>query len=138
MKKTQFILLGLIILILSLIWEFFHFPLYYDLTGLIFLVVSYKNKTHKWINNPKHFDYLIIILLGIFISVLIEGINLNLGRWAYKEAMPIIFGLGISPLLQLFITAIISLFIFRKIMFIFRKINPLKQQYYSCRVFFFR
>ena len=134
MKKIQFILLGLIILILSLIWEFSHFQLYYDLTGIpktphlliasigdlffigiIFLAVSYKNKTMHWIKSPNRSDYLLIVLFGSLISILIEIINLDLGRWAYKEAMPVILGIGLSPLVQLSITLIISLFIFRKI-----------------------
>lgn len=134
MKKTQFILLGVIILILNLIWEFSHFQLYYDLTGIskvphlliasigdlffigiIFLIISYKNKTMHWIKNPNRSDYLLIVLFGSIISILIEVINLDLGRWAYREAMPVIFGIGLSPLVQLFIILIISLFIFRKI-----------------------
>ena len=83
MKKIQFILLGLIILILSLIWEFSHFQLYYDLTGIskiphlliasigdlffvgiIFLIISYKNKTINWVKSPNRSDYLLIVLFG--------------------------------------------------------------------------
>ncbi len=134
MKKTQFILLGFIILIISIIWEFSHFPLYHDLTGIskiphlliasigdlffvgiIFLAISYKNKAINWVKSPNRSDYLLIILFGSFIAILIEVINLNLGRWAYTEAMPVIFGIGLSPLVQLSITSILSLFIFRKI-----------------------
>ena len=133
MKKIHFILLGFIILILNLIWEFLHFPLYSNLTGiskipllliasigdlflisLIFLIASYKNKTLNWIKVPDYSDYLLIILLGSFISILIEVINLNLGSWAYREAMPVIFGIGLSPLVQLSVTSILSLFIFLK------------------------
>ncbi len=134
MKKTQFILLGFIILILNVIWEFSHFQLYYDLTGIskiphlliasigdlffvgiLFLIISYKNKTMHWIKSPKYSDYFLIILFGSFISILIEIINLNLGRWAYRETMPLILGIGLSPLVQLSITSILSLFILRKI-----------------------
>ena len=134
MKKIQFLILGFIVLILNLIWEFLHFPLYYNLTGisnisllliasigdlflisLIFLIVSYKNKTLNWIKAPDYSDYLLIILLGSFVSVLIEVINLNIGSWAYREAMPVILGIGLSPLVQLSVTSILSLFILRKI-----------------------
>ncbi len=134
MKKTQLLILGFIVLILSLIWEFSHFPLYYPLIGisktpllliagigdlflisLIFLAISYKNKTTNWIKTPDYSDYLLIILLGSFISILIEVISLNLGSWAYREAMPVILGIGLSPLVQLSVTSILSLFILRKI-----------------------
>ncbi len=133
MKKIQFLTLGFIVLILNLIWEFLHFPLYYPLIGIskihllliasigdlffismIFLIVSYKNKTTNWIKSPDYSDYLLIILLGSFISILIEVINLNLESWAYRETMPVIFGIGLSPLVQLSVTSILSLFIFLK------------------------
>ena len=44
---------------------------------------------------------------------MIEIINLNLGRWDYTKLMPTIFGIGISPLIQLVATAIISLVLIR-------------------------
>ncbi len=134
MKKIQFLILGFIVLILNLIWEFSHFPLYHNLTGisnipllliasigdlflisLVFLVISYKNKTTNWIKAPDYSDYFLIILLGSFISILIEVISINLGSWAYRETMPVIFGIGLSPLVQLSVTSILSLFIFLRI-----------------------
>jgi hypothetical protein len=46
------------------------------------------------------------------IPALIEITNVAKGKWAYKSAMPQIFGIGLSPLIQLFTTAIISLRLF--------------------------
>jgi hypothetical protein len=134
MKKTQFILLGLIVLIISLIWEFLHFPLYYDLTGipkilhiitasfvdvfwifLIFAIVSLINGSIKWIKKPNKKDYFLIVIFGLITAILIEIINLSLGRWAYKEIMPVIFGVGVSPLLQLATTGVLSLLILKKL-----------------------
>lgn len=134
MKKIKLFPLAIIILILSLIWEFAHSGLYNDLTGisknthlilagfgdlfiifLIFGIISIINKSFKWIKNPFKKDYLLIIIFGILIAIVIEVINLNLGRWAYTELMPVILGIGISPLIQLVITSVLGLIIFRKI-----------------------
>lgn len=134
MKQKQFLILTIIILILNLIWEFSHFRLYNDLTGIpstthlifasfgdvlwimiIFFVIFLINKNWNWIKKPKTLDYFLIVFFGLIIAVIIEAVNLNLGRWAYKELMPTILGVGLSPLIQLSITAILSLIIFRKI-----------------------
>jgi hypothetical protein len=130
--KARFLLAIFISLILNIIWEFSHYRLYNDLSGIssiphlflasftdmilisgILLVISLKNKNFSWIKKPKLSDYSFVIILGIFIATTIELVNLNLGRWAYKAIMPTIFGIGVSPLIQLFTTAILSLFIIR-------------------------
>lgn len=40
-----------------------------------------------------------------------EFFSLKLGRWEYSVQMPRIFGVGLTPLLQLFITGTASLFL---------------------------
>lgn len=128
MKKINILYLSLIILILNLIWEFSHYILYIDLSGIapiphlilasftdvllilaIFTVISLKNKNLTWIKKPKKIDYLIILSLGVIISSIIELRVLNIGRWVYTELMPTIFNIGLSPLIQLFTTAILAL-----------------------------
>ena len=134
-NKSGVILFFVFVLILNLIWEFSHYGLYNDYSsvtgiphliiasfgdlffvGLIFLFVSLKNKKMGWIKKPKRADYFFIVFLGLAISVVIEIINVNLlGRWEYKPEMPLVFGIGLSPLLQLFSTTLISLEILRRI-----------------------
>ncbi len=133
MEKETILLLVLIILILNLVWEFSHSKLYTDLTGiprtlhlitasfsdvfwifLIFIPISLINKSLEWIINPGGKEYILIIFFGLVIAILIETINLNLGRWTYKEIMPTLFGIGISPLLQLATTGVLSLLILKK------------------------
>lgn len=141
-NKTKFILIILTALILNIIWEFSHYKLYYDLTKIpstphlilasltdmilitfIFLIISLKNKSIKWINKPALTDYLFIVLFGLLIAIIIEIVNLNLGRWAYTSAMPTILGIGLSPLVQLVITSIISLFIMKLIFYYLKTIK---------------
>ena len=79
----------------------------------IFLIISIKNKNINWINTPTKKDYLALVLLGLIIASIIEIINLNLGRWKYTKLMPTILGIGISPLIQLTATAILSSILIR-------------------------
>ena len=107
-----------------------HYSLYIDLSGIskyphliiasftdmliilsIFTIVSLKNKSFNWMKNPSKFDYLLFIFMSFIIAILIEIINLSLGRWEYTFIMPTIFGIGISPLIQLALTGIASLII---------------------------
>ena len=132
MKKSRLILLALFVLILNLIWEFSHYRLYFDLTGIpstlhlimasltdlllisfIFSLVSLFRKNINWIKNPKKLDYIIIIIFGVLIASAIEFYSTTNNRWAYTDLMPTIFGIGISPLIQLFTTAIVSLILIR-------------------------
>lgn len=134
MKKIKLLVLAFIILVLNLIWEFSHYGLYNDLTGipatphlimasfsdvawifLIFGIISLIFKSLTWFDKQNKLEYVLIIIFGIAMAISIEIINLSLGRWAYKEIMPTIFGVGLSPLLQLAITGILSLWIFRKL-----------------------
>ena len=126
----KFLIISFIALILNAIWEFSHSLLYVHLSEIpkylhliiasfgdmvtimgIFTIVSLKNRNLKWIKSPRKSDYLLIGFLGLAIAVFIEVINLNLGRWAYTAAMPTIFGIGISPLIQLALTGVASLII---------------------------
>jgi len=128
------ITLGLISLILNTIWEFSQSFLYFHLSETpkyvhlisssftdmfiilsIFMIVSLKNKNFKWIEKPKKSEYLIVIFSGIIIAASIELIYLKLGKWQYTSIMPTIFGIGVSPLIQLALTGIISLIIMNKL-----------------------
>ena len=161
MKRSRIFILGVLVLLLNVVWEFSHFRLYVDLTGipktqhlliasftdlilisLIFAINSLNQKvfmlrfktfgcskcsTHlecvvcqtlrhhksmRWIEKPKFADYFFIVILGALISSVIEIYSVGIGRWAYTELMPTIFGIGVSPLIQLFVTGILGLLIF--------------------------
>ena len=70
----------------------------------------------SWINKPNKRNLLIFLLLGLIIAIWIEyrGVYL-LKKWSYSFLMPQIFGIGLSPLVQLVITGLIALWIVRKI-----------------------
>ncbi len=127
---NKFIFLFIGGFILNFIWEILHYQLYYDFSGIakyphlilasftdaviiifIFIIISLKNKNLKWINKPKKLDYFVVMLLGLLIAAFIEVRALNIERWAYTANMPTVFEIGLSPLLQLSTTAILSLII---------------------------
>ena len=129
MKKIFiFLLIFFLAFILNFLWEILHFPLYIDLTGIpkyphlliatltdaiiitfIFMLISLLNKNTSWIRHPKISDYLLIIIPTLIIASAIELYSVSNGRWSYKEIMPTIFGIGLSPLIQLAVTGIITL-----------------------------
>ena len=136
MKKQirDFVLLVVVVFLLNLIWEYFHFSLYYDLTGIpkhqhlwlatltdaliigaVFLFISLFHKSIEWIKKPRKADYSVIIFSCLIIAISIETHALLTGKWAYKEIMPTLFGIGISPLFQLATTSLVGLEIFRRI-----------------------
>ena len=78
-------------------------------------IVSFKNKNLSWINNPSKKDYFLTILFNLSLAFVWELMNVGLGRWAYKEIMPTIFGVGLSPMLQLPVIAGVSLFLYKLI-----------------------
>jgi len=79
------------------------------------LAVSLGHRNLKWIDKPSAMDYLAIIAAGMLTSWKIEMYALDAGSWFYTPLMPTIFGLGLVPLIQLFIITIISLIIIRKL-----------------------
>ncbi len=136
MKQNKVILLLVLFFLLSLFWEVSHSVLYdwnesplkneinfyvskilYSSLGdLFFLIIMYLiifaiNKKFSWIDSPKKKDYFLICFFGIVISVIIEIKAKWLNQWNYTSYMPTIFGIGLTPLIQLSATFLISLII---------------------------
>src|SRR3989344_892529 len=61
-------------------------------------------------------DYALISLLGLCVAVLVEYKAMLMGLWEYAPAMPTLFGLGISPLLQMAVLLPLSAYISRGIL----------------------
>ena len=132
-KYFKFVIVFFIAFVLNAIWELLHYRLYFDLSGIpkyphlllatftdamiitgIFLIISLGHRNLKWIDKSKKLDYLLIILFGLVVAIFIELRALRIERWAYKEIMPKIFGIGLSPILQLAINGVLSLLLIKK------------------------
>lgn len=137
--KKQIALLIILFFLINLFWEVSHTALYEHpqtspsmtvyfymlimlyassvdmiMLSIIFAIVSLKNRSLKWINNPAKLDIALIIILGTIIAIFIEVRALAAGRWSYNSLMPTIFGIGLTPLIQLFTTGITALWLVRK------------------------
>ena len=82
---------------------------------LIFIINSLFRKNLKWINKPKKIDYVILIILGVIFAIFIEIKAKIFNLWAYNQYMPTIFGIGLTPLIQLAIVSILVLLIISKV-----------------------
>lgn len=69
-----------------------------------------------WLRRAWRRDVL-AVALGLLTTVFIEWISTRwLGRWAYRESMPVVplLGVGLSPLLQWLVVPITGLWILRR------------------------
>ena len=103
---------------LNLVWELSQMGLYVDMGSFpwccleatfwdaliittVYFLMSRANK-------------ITIVLLMFLIAAFIENRALVEGRWAYNSYMPLVFGLGLSPLLQLPVTSLLTFGILKK------------------------
>jgi len=78
---------------------------------LLTAIVYKEFKLKKW--KLKH--YSLFVILGLIAAIWIEyRAVFLLGKWSYTEAMPTIFGIGLTPLIQLALTGLIGLWITKK------------------------
>jgi len=64
-----------------------------------------------WVRRAGMGDYAALALLGFFIAVFVEYKAMLLGRWAYTDAMPLVYGFGLSPLLQMTVLLPLTVYI---------------------------
>ena len=139
MKNNKFCEVGCITLflfvvsfLLNFVWESFHSVFLYQghnfnaikyvpmigyvsiVDGLLvvgmYLIVSLLLKDIFWIRTPNKNKVVMFMVIGLIIAWFIEYRAVFIqSKWSYTALMPVIFGIGISPLLQLSITGIASL-----------------------------
>ncbi len=83
----------------------------------IFLAGSLIWKKYGWLKTYNRNKILFTAITGFIIAAIIEAKALYFKQWAYNEIMPTIFGMGLSPLVQLSITGIIVLFVASKMFY---------------------
>jgi hypothetical protein len=79
------------------------------------LWTSIVNKSFNWLKEPQVKDYAVFIVLGIIYAIFFEWMATELNFWSYNEYMPLLFGIGLTPLIQLALTGVISLFFASKL-----------------------
>ncbi len=122
-------------MILKLFFIAFFLNLFYELMHSVFYVICLEAPLKKYVHlivKASIFDGLVIciiyflshllfssydIIFYIIASLLFayfwEIYSLKAGKWKYTKTMPIIFGCGVTPLMQLNITGIIAICILK-------------------------
>lgn len=71
-----------------------------------------------WIKEFTLYQWLLFAASGMLIAGLIEYRAVYLThRWAYRLDMPTLFGLGLSPLIQLSLTGLLSIWLVKEILY---------------------
>jgi len=82
---------------------------------VMYLTVSLIWRDIFWLRKVNTKQLLTFAGTGIIIAAIIEYHALFVAhKWSYSTAMPTLFGIGLSPLLQLAVTGILALYIARK------------------------
>ncbi len=116
--------------LINLLWEVVHSQLYTTclkapLKKYISLIIGASLKDGFWIslfflisilifNNVNillnYYQLLFFIILALIFSFYVEKISLKMNRWEYSKQMPQLFNVGITPLIELVITGVLTFF----------------------------
>lgn len=84
----------------------------------LYIGVSITRMSFFWLKIFTKREMFVFAGIGILVAAGIEILSVfYYQRWAYKELMPTVFGIGISPLIQLSITGLISVWLTRKVLY---------------------
>lgn len=73
--------------------------LFYAISTILFKNADIlKNRTQLWV----------FVAMALTFSFLDEKISLTMGRWEYAASMPTIVGIGLTPLLELAVTGVLT------------------------------
>ncbi len=94
--------------------RYFRMLVYVALIDALFLMLDYLGvglllKDLHWVRIRRFAPYLLFAAIGLITAYGIEMRAVYfLHRWRYSPAMPLLLGVGVSPLVQLSITGLIS------------------------------
>jgi hypothetical protein len=84
----------------------------------MYLGVAALWKDILWLREMKWQQAFVVCVAGMAIAAFIEYRSvLVLKEWSYTPLMPTIFGIGVSPLLQLSVTGLLTFWLTRTILF---------------------
>lgn len=80
---------------------------------VIYLAIGFLLRNWQWAKSFNRGWVILWVTLPLWQAV-IEYYSVRIyNRWAYAEAMPLIFGIGLSPLLQMLILPSVAIFLSR-------------------------
>ena len=84
----------------------------------IYIGMSFFLKDFLWLKNLNKVNSTIFFIVGLLVSAIIEYVLVfKIKLWTYNKDMPTVFGIGLSPLIQLSVTGIVSILVSQRILF---------------------
>jgi hypothetical protein len=84
----------------------------------IFLFISLIWRNAFWIEKMNKIHGLVILITGVVIAGIVEYRAVYvLKEWRYGPNMPIIFGIGLSPLVQISMTGLLALWLTGRLLY---------------------
>lgn len=80
-------------------------------TLLAVLVLAALKRDISWMEKARGKGYALLAAIGFGIAAFVEMKAVALGRWEYTDAMPLVYGFGLSPLLQMTVLLPLSVYI---------------------------
>jgi len=82
----------------------------------MYLVCAFFMKNILWLKEVNRKRTGIFFILGLFVAVVAEYWAVYVSHeWHYNQYMPVIFGIGLSPLLQLSGTGLVAIWLTKRI-----------------------
>jgi len=126
--------------LLNFVWESIHAVLFYEglasyvaifftrmvlyasfVDALLILAIFCSGcllfKSACWLESYRGKEVLFTVVFGLIIAAIIEMKALWFEQWKYTALMPTIFGIGLSPLVQLAVTGSLSIFFTAKLFY---------------------
>ncbi len=141
-RLSALAIVSIVAFVIHFVWESVQLPLYVEYgalegplpitvsaalgdvlyTMVALVVATLLRSTRNPLDGLNSSVYVGYAALGFLIALMVEYKALALHRWAYTAAMPLLFGVGLSPLVQMTVLLPLSVFISRRaIDFLWRK-----------------
>lgn len=80
-------------------------------TLLVVFLIAVVRRDRAWMEKIRTKDYATLAVIGCTVAVYVEAKARIYERWAYTDAMPVIWGFGLSPLIQMTVLLPLSVYI---------------------------
>lgn len=80
----------------------------------LFIVVALWRGGFSWIRFTRRADIIFLVVTGLAFAVAIEERAMVYHSWVYTSSMPLVFGIGLTPLVQLAATSLTTLWIVKR------------------------
>ena len=85
------------------------------LTLIAYGAVAAVARDQDWLRSPSRRQMLLLVASGLAMTVVLEALMVYVwARWAYQPVMPLVFGIGLAPLVQWMLLPPLTLWLARR------------------------